>query len=170
MNEYTEQAKNFLSNANATMTIELVGCDIPTNWKDETRKHNHYKFTITSPHGSMSDDFWDSIHNTELRNETFESYCLNNYKKRPNNMYLPERNKIIKEWKLQILKATPTEYDVLSCLETYLPDTFDDFCMEYGYDNDSINALNTYMAVQKQVSKLCKIFTYDQLVELAEIR
>lgn len=57
MSQYTEQAINFLNKANATMTIELVGCDVPTHWKGEIARHNHYKFTITTPRGSMTDDF-----------------------------------------------------------------------------------------------------------------
>jgi hypothetical protein len=31
----------------------------------------------------------------------------------------------------------PTAYDVLTCLTKYDPESFDNFCAEYGYDNDS---------------------------------
>lgn len=35
----------------------------------------------------------------------------------------------------------PTMYDVLTCLTKYDPDTFEDFCSEFGYDTDSRRAV-----------------------------
>lgn len=169
MENYIEQAKNFLKNCNATMDIELVGCDIPTHWKGEKEKHNHYRFTIKTPKGSMTDDFWDSIHNTKLHNMTFKEYCLKIEHKLDKDLRLLDIIPTQKHWEEQISKATPTEYDILSCLETYMPDTFEDFCSEFGYDTDSISALKTYLACQKQWSNIRKIFTEEQIEELTTI-
>lgn len=170
MENYIEQAKNFLKNCNATMDIKLVGCDIPTHWKGEKEEHNHYRFTIKTPKGSMSDDFWDSIHNTKLRQMTFDEYCCKNYRMHEKDMLPTEKVRALKMWKERISKTTPTEYDILSCLETYIPYTFEDFCSEFGYDDDSISALKTYLACQKQWSNIRKIFTEEQIEELAKIR
>lgn len=174
MSEYTEQAKKFLEDCNATMTIELIGCDVPAHWKDETKKHNHYKFTITTYRGKMEDDFWDSIYNTERYNMTAKNMAV---KLRFMNSWgefkglpLDLQNKVFKKLKKYKENCVPTEYDILACLETYVPNTFDDFCDEFGYDNDSISALNTYLACQKQWSKLCKIFTEEQIEALQKIQ
>lgn len=170
MKNYIEQAKNFLKNCNATMDIKLVGCDIPTHWKGVKEEHNHYRFTIKTPKGSMTDDFWDSIYNTKLSKITFDEYCCEKHKMHERDMLPAEKIRAQKLWKELRKEALPTEYDILACLETYVPDTFEDFCSEFGYDDDSISALKTYLACQKQWSNIRKIFTEEQIEELAEIR
>lgn len=101
---------------------------------------------------------------------TFNAYCLRYYKIPENAMYYTKKVKAYKAWQEQIKNSIPTEYDILACLEIYIPDTFDDFCDEFGYDNDSISALNTYLACQRQWAALRKIFTKEQIEKLSEIR
>lgn len=62
----------------------------------------------------------------------------------------------------------PSAYDVLACLTKSEPGTFEEFCAEYGYDNDSIAALTTYKAVVKEWQKVRRIWG-DCLEELQEI-
>ena len=57
----------------------------------------------------------------------------------------------------------PTLYDVLARLQKYEVGTFEDFCDEFGYDNDSRNALKTYKAVVKEYDKMCSLFNSDEL-------
>lgn len=169
MTQCTEQAINFLKKANAVMTIELVGCDIPTHWKGETARHNHYKFTITTPKGKMEDDFWDSLYHTEVYNMNLDQMCCKLYRRHKNDCSYSDQKIAMHKLDEAKKKAVPTEYDILACLAKYVPNTFDDFCWEFGYDTDSISALQTYLACQKQWATLCKIFTEEQLEELAEI-
>ena len=63
----------------------------------------------------------------------------------------------------------PTMYDILTCLTKYNPETFEDFCGEYGYNTDSINALNTYKAVKREFNGVNRLFN-DILEELQEIQ
>ena len=63
---------------------------------------------------------------------------------------------------------TPSAYDILACLD-YWEGDFKDFCAEYGYSDDSINALKTYNAVIKQSNGLKELFTFDELEKLGEI-
>lgn len=63
----------------------------------------------------------------------------------------------------------PTEYNVLTCLVKYDPETFENFCSEYGYDNDSISALKTYKAVCKEWKGVDRLFS-DIIDELREIQ
>ena len=60
---------------------------------------------------------------------------------------------------------TPSAYDILSCLDYWE----EDFCAEYGYSDDSINALNTYNALIKQSVGVKELFTFDELEKLGEI-
>ena len=34
-------------------------------------------------------------------------------------------------------KIKPSVYDIFACLQKYDPETFEDFCAEFGYDTDS---------------------------------
>jgi hypothetical protein len=63
----------------------------------------------------------------------------------------------------------PTMYDVLTCLTKYDPETFEYFCREYGYDTDSIKALETYKAVQREFNGVNRLFA-DVLEQLQEIQ
>jgi hypothetical protein len=62
----------------------------------------------------------------------------------------------------------PTMYDILTCLEKYESVDFEDFCSNYGYDNDSIKALNTYKAVSREYKAVHRLFG-DIMEELQEI-
>ena len=55
----------------------------------------------------------------------------------------------------------PEIKDVLYCLVmeyTSGSETFQDFCDEFGYDNDSIKSLNIFKACQKNSEKMKRIF------------
>jgi hypothetical protein len=62
--DYQKQATDFLESCNATMEIGYVATDTNPRW-GENFKRNKYIFTITTPKGSMTDVFWDSVYNLE---------------------------------------------------------------------------------------------------------
>ena len=49
------------------------------------------------------------------------------------------------------------------------PETFEDFCSEFGYDEDSRSAEQIYLACVKEYKQLTRIFTDEQMEELREI-
>lgn len=59
-------------------------------------------------------------------------------------------------------------YSCLSCVssEYYCPIDFDEFCNEFGYDNDSIKAKTIWEASLKQSNKLQKIFNDEEIQSL----
>lgn len=63
-------------------------------------------------------------------------------------------------------------YDVLACIssECTCPDTFEDFCAEYGYDADSLKAHEVFKRCSRFAKRLQAFFTEDELSELAEIQ
>lgn len=152
MNEYIKQATDFLQKTHAKMKIEYVGLAVNKEWK-EKEKRCLYEITLTSPRGSMTFDFWDSIRNTEIRTMPFDAYNVQA------NKELAAKKKA----------AVPSVYDVLACLQKYDPGTFEDFCSDYGYDEDSRTAERIYFAVQKEYTQLARLFTPEQMEELAEI-
>ena len=74
----------------------------------------------------------------------------------------------------------PTEYDVLACLQKYEVGTFEDFCLEFGYEmypeypeignkfGYNTKTYKTFEAVEKEYNKVFKLFG-DCMDELREI-
>lgn len=169
MNEYVKQAKDFLNKANAKCEIVYGGISRNETWK-ETAKRNWYDVTITTPRGKMSYVFWDSIRNTEISQMTLEEYITKILKYNRIEDAGNEQFKARKELKKLKAEAVPNEYDVLACLEKYDVGTFEDFCSELGYDEDSRTAERIYIAVIKEYKDLTRIFTEKQMEELNEIQ
>ena len=63
----------------------------------------------------------------------------------------------------------PTAYDVLACLQKYDVGSFEDFCDEFGYNNDSIKALKIYKATLLEYKHVCMLF-HDVMDKLKEIQ
>lgn len=70
-------------------------------------------------------------------------------------------------------KATYDFYSVIACMGHYVPESFDDFISEFGYEfkteAEYIKVKNTHLACLDQVKNLKKLFTSEQLEKLAEI-
>lgn len=152
MDEYIKQATDFLQKTYSKMKIEYVGLAVNKEWK-EKEKRCLYEITLTSPRGSMIFDFWDSIRNTRIRTMPFDAYNVQA------NKELAAKKKA----------AVPSVYDVLACLQKCDPGTFENFCSDYGYDEDSRTAIRVYLAVQNEYTQLTRLFTPEQMEELAEI-
>lgn len=63
----------------------------------------------------------------------------------------------------------PTAYDLLTSITKSDPYTFEDFCSEYGYDEDSRAAEKVYKAVVKDWAKVERFFTLEEIEEMQEI-
>lgn len=64
----------------------------------------------------------------------------------------------------------PNEYDILTCLTKYDPETFENFCSEYGYDYDSRSAEKTYKAVVEEYKNVTMLWNDDEIDQLSEIQ
>jgi hypothetical protein len=65
-------------------------------------------------------------------------------------------------------KAAGVLYSLLSDMSCGA-DTFEDFCANLGYDEDSRKAHDIYLACQKSGTQLRKVFTREQLEQLQEL-
>lgn len=63
----------------------------------------------------------------------------------------------------------PTAYDVLACLTKYDVGSFENFCSEFGYSNDSIKASKLYKAVLREYNGVNRLFS-DVMERLQEIQ
>ena len=63
----------------------------------------------------------------------------------------------------------PTMYDILACMTKYDPGSFENFCGEYGYDEDSRSEEKTYKAVCKEWDAVNRMFSSEALEEMSEI-
>ena len=61
-------------------------------------------------------------------------------------------------------------YDILACLTKYNPGMFSDFCMEYGYNEDSRKAFEVYTAVCEEWKKVSSFFSASEIEEMMEIQ
>ena len=170
MTEYQAQAKQFLADCKATMEINFIGKEIPSNWLGETKPHNKYQFTITTPKGKYTSYFWDSLHNTEVSEVSERTYAQQKYKASYDCLRSHEKAKARAELAKLKASAIPTEYDILACLEKYSYDSFSDFCAEFGYSTDSISARETFLACGEEYAGLRRIFTEEQMEKLMEIQ
>lgn len=66
--------------------------------------------------------------------------------------------------------TVPTMYDILVCLTKYDPDSFENFCSEYGYDTMSDKAEKTYNAVYDEWLNVSRLFNEEQLEVLQLIQ
>lgn len=68
--------------------------------------------------------------------------------------------------------VSPTQSSVLYCLlldASGAEQNFNDWCSDFGYDNDSITAFKTYQSCCDILEKMRKIFTTKQRNELSEL-
>lgn len=69
-------------------------------------------------------------------------------------------------------KVSPSLSDVLHSLlmdGSAITETFQDWCANYGYSDDSIKALETYQTCVKEGQALAKVFTPAELNDLRDI-
>lgn len=170
MTEYQAQAKQFLADSNATMEISFIGKEIPSHWLGETKPHNKYQFTITTPKGKYTSYFCDSLWNTMVSEMTQNDYARKKYKMNWDVLNYQEKVKVIKELNVLKANAIPTEYDILAAVEKYSYDSFSDFCSEFGYSTDSISARETFLACGEEYAGLRRIFTEEQMEKMREIQ
>lgn len=64
----------------------------------------------------------------------------------------------------------PTAYDVLAAIQKYDPGDFKEFCGEFGYSTDSVEAHNVHKAVVKEWQKAAKFFSLSELAEAQDIQ
>ena len=169
MTDCQAQAKQFLADCKATMEINLIGKEVPSHWLGETKPHNKYQFTITTPKGKYTSYFWDSLYNTEVSEMMADDLAHKKYNAHYDVLGVHEKTSVLRELKSLKANAIPPEYDILAAVEKYSYDSFSDFCAEFGFSTDSISVRETFLACGEEYAGLRRIFTEEQMEKMREI-
>lgn len=134
--ELYNKVEKLIDNSKYTEACDLVAKDLNIRLK-----------VISSHYGSMK---WDK---QETKREIFK-------------LQLRRKEKTYTfDFGQSIIKGNqePTLYDVLTCLQKYDVGSFEDFCGEFGYDEDSRNAEKIYNAVVKETEAMQRLFNDEEL-------
>lgn len=163
MSEYDRQASEFLARHNLTFRATVYPDDMqtPPEWSSDHKPVAtkagkfacglRYRIVIGRKGNpqELAFDYWDSINNrAELANLRTRAVHFGG-----------ERFK-------------PTAYGVLACISSdqHCPDMFKEFCLDYGYDQDSMKAHALWQRCREFAKQLREFFTAEELTELAEIQ
>jgi len=174
---HEQQSIDFLTATATTFKAEFLKHGKHFDNDKETR--DIYKITLQRGNRVYSFNFGQSINNSgeyqvkeSLRNKvwikqtTGGKYALSSAEfKKLRFMHGVEKD-ILKNPNFK----APTAYDVLTCLQKYDVGTFEDFCSEFGYDNDSRQAEKTYNAVLDEYKNVCMLWNESEIEQLQEIQ
>lgn len=171
---YEERANSFLSKHNVKIEISFLRHD--KYFHDDKESRDVYSVKIFRDKRYYGFEFGQSIVNSGFY------YTKGKQKIAIERKFLDVKNlaAIIKkrDWyflnngKSDIIHypEKPSNYDILACITKRDPGTFEEFCIEFGYSNDSIKAEKTYKAVVNEYTNMCRIFSDSELEELQEIQ
>lgn len=183
-NEYEKQANDFLVKTNTI--IKWYEPTIKKHFSNDEDERLVFQFTIKRGNRSYSSEFGASMVTTAKYRA---NHLLNNYLRNsdeyeraikllskyivPHFVKYPKAEAAKLHDEIKLLKINdfiPTAYDLLSTLTTYDPGTFSDFCAEFDYNNDSIQANKTYKAVMKEWQSVQVLFNDQEIALLSEIQ
>lgn len=146
---YVNQANAFLERFGIVCKIrEAIPQSAPA-WAADGEKHGVKYWVVLTRHGKqVAFPFWGSIAD---RKEI----------------------ELAREQRRNDFKWRPTAYDVLACISSdqHCPETFGEFCAEFGYNSDSRKALAQFKRCRKFAKQLQAFFDTDEMREaLAEIQ
>lgn len=172
--KYIDQANKFLFETDTTLEINFKRHG--KHWEDDKQTRDIYECTLIRGNRKYTFDFGNSVINSGI----VHAWGIDAPQFLHNNVnciashYL--KNKHIRNtWdfdKFNILekRTKPSSYAILACLTTYDPDTFENFCSDFGYDTDSKKAEKTYNAVLDEWKNIQELFTDKEIEQLSEIQ
>ena len=137
-----------------------------------------YEITLKRGTRDYTFNFGQSLMDSQYYQDSIKerTYTLNG-QNRTGNYIIHDISKFIKAFpdggsqKLKLVKGKEPElYDILTCLTKYEVGRFEDFCSEFGYDEDSRSAEKTYNAVVKEYESMCRLFSDEELEVLQLIQ
>lgn len=164
-----DKAQDFLNITNTTMHIEFVG--YKPHFTGEKTKRDVYKVTFTRGERSFYVMFGQSINASGkyIIKDPYIKNIFGNDENVTNDDLIYRRGQIniFSGYNGAVIKnknyAIPTPYDVLSSLQKYDVGTFKDFCDAFGYNDDSIIARKTYIAVVGEYKNVCMLWNEGEL-------
>ena len=180
--DYEKQGENFLKETNTTFKAEFLKNGL--YFEDDTETRDIYLITLKKGEREYKFNFGNSIQNS-IKFKIIQGYLSNDilkvFKGKNWNTKGFNRKEELgktrtcfigsgKYWEENKDFSEPRAYDVLSCLTSYEPGTFEDFCDNFGYEEDSRKAEKTYKAVLEEWQNLKMLYTDKDLLKLQEIQ
>jgi hypothetical protein len=152
-------------------------------WLDATNSTLHIKYTRTGSYFQHESDMRD-VYTITLRRNSGQTYTFEFgnsvvHSARTVGVWPNNKGQLSfteftvgpdPAYRPNLRRQQPSAYSVLACIGKHNPGTFDDFCCEYGYNNDSIAAKKIYEAVCQEWLCLSRLYTPDEIATLAEIQ
>jgi hypothetical protein len=166
MSEYEQQAQAFLTKHGIKFDVERSPHQTcPPFCEDQEHIHGgRYSVQFTAEGRTpLVLDFWNS--HVDEHPEMYHS-------KTGQRLRIPEFNPHTRKYWERKQPIAPTPYSVLACVSTEIdcPETFSEFCSEYGYDTDSKKAEALFHRCNEFAWKLRRFFTDEEKEELQEIQ
>jgi len=196
--DYEKQAQDFLNEFGIKFRATLSDSK-PAPWANDDRpakaEPHHYRVTLSKAKPiyrlyeeiaelpkfvpRLTFDFWGSIADAEKMAQAQSEMkelegMLAIYNSRKGSA--PGAiSQCESKWKIaaqQYKEAHASAYDVLACIsgDVNCPETFEDFCSEYGYETNSIKALQTFRRASSFGKRLRAFFTESEIEKLQEIQ
>ena len=195
MNEYQEQAQAFLDKTGTEIKTKFLHYN--KHFDSDTEKRDIYQITLTKGNREYSFKFGQSLvcsgkyrvcqtycpvktrKTYSIINPIVKNVCKPSSLKCKSSKWVEpcisindpkEANKLPRTANyLNTEFSEPTPYDVLTALTKNEPGTFQDFCDDFGYSNDSISAKKTYEAVRDEWLNVSRLFNNEEMKLLEEI-
>lgn len=176
---YEEQALKFLDDTDTEYRVEFSRHDV--YFDEDKEKRDIYWITLQRGSREFTFEFGQSLQcSMEWLANTIYAQNAYRYKNEPRltgsrdevlmQLGLSSYDTVSKDLIRNPNYSEPTAYDVLACLTKYPVDSFEDFCCEYGYDEDSRKAYRIYEAVKNEWQNVAMLWNDDELEELREIQ
>ena len=185
--DYEAQGAEFLHRTKTELKVEFLKHG--RHFEEDKEDRDIYKITLTRGERSFSLNFGQSIkcsgvwtayrhikgaeriHSTSKNISLFNEDALKTVNKlnktgRESKRVFARESNIGKNPDF----AKPSAYDVLTCLTKSDPGSFEDFCGDFGYDEDSRKAEKTYKAVREEFLNIERLFSCNEIEELQYIQ
>ena len=171
MDDYEAQAEKFLISTKTKMIVKFLKHG--KHFVDDKETRDIYSITLKKSGREYIFNFGQSI----VCSGQYIFYGNEGHERI--HLELSKTGKQIKRYKGQYLDGgnskknedfkEPTAYDVLTCLQKYEIGTFEDFCADFGYDEDSRKAEKIYKAVLDEYQNLQRLYSEAELKAMQKI-
>jgi hypothetical protein len=161
--QYSDEPENLKKLLNE-LEVNIKFTGIKKHFIEDKEERLTGTFQLIRNNKIIEFDFGFSINDTEMFSTDISRFNVDS-KKYKNKFYdnSTALNMAIRKDKIEFFNGLL--YDCLSTcrMESVCPIDFDDFCNEFGYSNDSIQATKIFKACLKQSAKLQKIFSETEI-------
>ncbi len=164
INEYEQQAKQFLTRTNTTFKATFFKHG--KHFHNDTDERDIYECELKRGDRVFKFKFGQSINaSAKYRYGSFTSNDFKQLKKISGQHALLKGQCVInKDF------SEPSPYSVLASLIKHDVGSFKDFCSEFGYNDDSIKATKIYKAVLNEYNNIKMLWTDSEIEQLQEVQ